>query len=155
MKIRNLTNAPRELNCTVMTKDGIREISIYVKGNSVAEIDQSVVVKNLQTLLNAGAIEIIQDVSETKRVPPVAIKAIVDKIVKDTLESLKVEKPAKEETLVDNIVKVEEPAPEVEAPTAEEHAPDEVVCEICGDPFKTNRGLQMHMRVKHPEVKEV
>lgn len=136
MKIKNLTNSPRELNATVLTKDGVREISIYVLGNSVVEIEEGVVVNNLQTLLDAQAVEVLDKVI-VKEVPVV---------LTETKEDTEEPETEKEDT--------EQVGGEATPEEPEEEEPSDILCPVCGDKFSSDRGLKAHVRIKHPEKKK-
>lgn len=113
-------------------KDGRQEFSIYLVGDGEVELDKSVVVKNLQTLLQTSAVKILDDIVQDPKLTKVV--KVPEKVTEGD---------------VDKEDEVQDPVGDPEVPENKEV--EGVVCDICGETFKSERGLKTHKRIKHPD----
>lgn len=149
MIIKNRTNQVQEIS--VMTRDNTSlTYSLYVKAKGEIDVDDSLVILNLKSLIAKGIVSTVNSVVE---VTPVEIPEVIDETTTEVVDT-------PEET-VEEIpeIKYEFPTPEEDVPATPDEVEvskiaedvDKILCEVCGKEFASQRSLTLHMNKSHKE----
>lgn len=124
MIIKNLTSNTQEIKLRAIVGDD-REYSIYIKPNSMTDIDR-VVILNKKAL--GGLVEI-------------------DGVVEEVVATEVVESQGQQDTGVSESIEIKET--EVKEEQKETPVDDKFVCDICGAEFASARALSAHRNKTH------